>query len=126
MTQKHYIERLLPVYIKAIQKDASRMPDPGYFKRTGTLLTAYGNPALYKSLKTTIGFKTLSTLHRALIKSNSGYLKHYKTAFAKENLPFQRGSKGSFTGRMEQNNNNRNTKAHHSDARKIQEANYNR
>jgi hypothetical protein len=50
-------------------------------------------------------------------------LEYYKTAIAKKNLPFRGGSESSLARRMGQNNDDRDTKAYHSDARKMQETN---
>jgi hypothetical protein len=50
-------------------------------------------------------------------------LEYYKTAIAKKNLPFRGGSESSFVGRMGQNNDDRDIKAYHLDARKMQKTN---
>ena len=67
MTQKYYINRLLPIYVKAIKSMREIDDNRSFYKKMATLLTIYVKKALRKSIKRLIIFTTSSTLRKALI-----------------------------------------------------------
>ena len=66
MTQKYYINRLLPIYVKAIKSMREIDDNRGFYKKMATLMI-YVKKALRKSIKRLIIFTTSSTLRKALI-----------------------------------------------------------